>query len=131
MSKNKQDYACSEILVGFRKQINCNDSFAEKFGKGFGYDLVGEWNHDYNVYIYQVPKDAETEACERFMSKKEFVGWAETKDVKIEKRWENLEEAIDKLNSLHNDAEISDERYIARLDIIIEYIKSIKPNFDC
>ncbi|MEA3514552.1 MAG: hypothetical protein U9R34_03690 [Nanoarchaeota archaeon] len=130
MNKNKQDYTFSEILVGFRQQIDCNDSFAEKFGKGLGYDLVGDWKYGDNVYIYQVPKDAETEACERFRFKKEFVEWAETKDVKIEKRWESLEEAIDKLDSLHNDAEINDKKYAERLDIIIEYIKSIKPNFD-
>lgn len=66
-----------------------------------GYDFVGDWNHDYNVYIYQDPEGAETEACERFRSEKEFVAWVETKDIKIEKRWENIEEAIDNLNSLH------------------------------
>jgi hypothetical protein len=115
------EYAKGQILVVFKNR--CGEGFAQDFGKTLGYRLLDETYEHGEAYIFQTEVGKENEAKERFAAYSEFVDWADLRDIKMEARWNSLEQAIAKIQDLHDNVEIPDNSYNQRLKEIIEYIR--------
>ncbi len=109
------DYAKGQILVAFKPGTDASYEFAETLGEVWGYKLDDQWEHGDNTYIYLTPVDEEENACELLRSKKDFVEWSERRDLKLENRWKDIEEAIKNLSSLCDNCELPDNTYKKRL----------------
>ena len=120
-SNYKPKYAEGEILVGVK---GYSKDFVKQFGKTLGYELIDEWEHGDNVYIFRTPVNKEDIACKKFLHYKDFVEWAERRDVKLESRWKGIEKTIGVLKDLGDKCEISDEEYRKKIDEIIDSLKS-------
>jgi hypothetical protein len=105
-------YAKGQILVGFRGDHS--EAFAREFGHVLGYKLIDEWDHDSNAYVYSVPENKEDTACKSFALYTEFVAYAMLRDMKLESRWQSLEQAIEMMTELTDDCEIPDSQYTSR-----------------
>lgn len=111
------EYAKGEILVCFFDKVE----FGEKFGSALGYELSeNQWNHAENVVTYKVPVGQEDEAIRIFTGYREFVDWAEKRDLKQEKRWGQLENIVRAAEELRDDVAISEEDYELALGKIAE-----------
>ena len=126
MAIYEPDYAKGEIIVSYLEDIDSNDQFAKTFGKSLGYDLAGAYKNDDSVFIYKTHAGKEEEACEEFESQDKFTDWASRRDLKLERRWESLEQGIEMLTDLNDYAELPDIEYAERLDKIIAYLKTLQ-----
>ena len=124
------EYAEGEILVGFIPNRYFNELIVRDLGKKLNYELIGPWikgySEEYYVFIYRVPKGQEEEACKKFKLENDLVGWANKRDLKLEKRWKSLDEAIDNLSSLRNYGELLDEEFKKRILAIIDALEKAK-----
>ncbi|AJF61120.1 TPA: hypothetical protein HA239_05320 [Candidatus Woesearchaeota archaeon] len=105
------DYAKGQVLVLF---INpgTDRGFAEKFGKGLGYELSKEEYAHSNAphFIYLTPEGEEQAAIDNFLNYAAFVESAELRDIKLEKRWESMGR-LEELIGDYTEAAESDENY--------------------
>ncbi len=122
----KPDYAKGEILVCYLDNIDTDLGFARTFGKTLGYELADIYEYGDDVFIYKTLSGKENAACKAFISHNKFVDWAEKRDIKIEKRWKSLEQGVEMLTSLNDDAELPDMEYAEKLDKIIAYLKNLQ-----
>ncbi len=81
-----------DVLVCFKEPVT--EDFAATFGKFVGYDLVGNWEHGSNVFVYRTEVHPEEEAIKTFLGKTEFIEWANRRDIRLEGRWISLESAL-------------------------------------
>jgi hypothetical protein len=122
LCREEREFVKGQILVCFKKPYCKN--FVREFGKTLGYNLSEEEYRYGSLYIFQteIGKEEETRKGFEFYSK--FVDWTSLRDLKIERRWGELESIIKKFEELSEDvAEISDKDYKQRLNQIIEGIK--------
>lgn len=113
-----------EILVKFHDKCDYK-GFARGFGSVLGFKLIDLYSLG-DSYLFEVPAGKEDDACRTFSSYNLFVEWTARRDLKYERRSDNhakLEEMVDNFDW---DAELPDDEYQAKLDALIEYIKSIK-----
>lgn len=122
----RPEYAKGQILVVFKN--NCSEDFACDFGRTIGYRLSDEDYKHIDAYIFKTELGKEKEAIERFKAYPEFVDWADLRDIKIESRWDSLEQAIDKVQELYDNIELPDNQYNQKLDEICIYLKQLKLN---
>ncbi|GAG06253.1 unnamed protein product, partial [marine sediment metagenome] len=117
-------YAKGEILVCFR--TGCNRLFASGFGAALGCTLSDEdYEHGNNVFIYKTEEGEEKRARRRFRAQDTFVDWVELRDTKMESRWESLECAISKLQSVRGNVELPDDEYCRKLKEIADYLQGL------
>jgi hypothetical protein len=120
--KYTPDYAKGQVIVLFKPDFNRR--FAEDFGKGLGFYLSDEeYKFGNNVFIYNVNEGKEKESIEVLEKYKEFIEWAEQRDLLLESRWESLEHAIDMIKDLSDDAGLNDKDYNDRLKEIADNLK--------
>lgn len=121
----KGRHAKGEILVSFRN--NCgNKNFARIFGKAIGYELSDEeYERGTDCFIYKTKVGKEKEACERFEELSDFVELACRRDVKLESRWKDLENAIEMLRDIHDNVELPDKEYTEKIKEIADYLLSL------
>jgi len=120
------NYAQREILVVFKGFPDMNDNFAKIFGQIIGYELLGTYEHSESDYIFQTPVGQEDKACKEFASHEKFIDCASRRDLKLDKRWNELEEAERKIQDLHENADLPDDEYNKQLQKIIEYLQSLQ-----
>ena len=116
------EYAQGQILVDFINKTT--DDFVREFGKGLGYELLDEEYAYDDFYIFKTPIGKEGEAIEILAKYSKFVEHVRRRDLKIERRWNKLEELAVMVENLNDNAELSDEDYNQRLEEIRDYIKS-------
>lgn len=120
----KPEYAQGQILVVFKR--DCSRAFAEDFGKFMEYKLsCEEYEHD-NAYIFETRVGCEEEAVGCFELYPDFVDSAHLRDIKLEKRWDSLEQAKSKLQDLHDNIKVPDKAYNNELENIIRYLDNLK-----
>jgi hypothetical protein len=86
------EYALGEILVCFQPGVDVGRVFASGFGNVYGIKLKDQ--DDYfisNAYAYKTPIGKEEAACRMLSKKKDFIEWAKRRDLKLERRADNLE----------------------------------------
>lgn len=116
------EYAKGQILVEFKG--NCGVDKARYLGEGLGYVLSDEEYPYCEYHIFETEEGKEGAAIEIFAKYREFVKHVCRRDVKMETRWNKLEELAIMVENLNNNVELSDENYNQRLDEITDYIKS-------
>ncbi|MBU1198284.1 MAG: hypothetical protein KKF46_05190 [Nanoarchaeota archaeon] len=120
------DYAKGEILVCFLNKIDANKGFAKTLAKSLGYELKDE---DYEVggsYIIQTLPGKEEKACADFKKEKRFVDWAERRDLKLEKRFHDLDTLVALAEEVRDNASDCNLDYNKRLGSLIDYARSLK-----
>lgn len=124
MSEYEPEYAEGEILVSFR--IEAGEGFARDLGQTLDYDLKGRdgrWEYG-DAVVYEVPAGEEDEACEKFEDREDFVDWAARRDVRLEKRWEGVEEAEEMLDEI--DFKAGSDECKEKLDELISFLEELK-----
>lgn len=116
------EYSKGEILVNFREDIDPSPDLARSFGMRLGYELKGFWDHGDNTFIYSTSEGEEEKACLMFKKHADFVDWAEKRDLKMETRWDSLEEIISMMRSLRDNPGLPDKQYDDKLKEISDYI---------
>ncbi|MBT3397372.1 hypothetical protein HOA55_00900 [archaeon] len=117
------EHAPGQILVVFKEPTR--KDFAQDFGKTLGYELSDEeYNHG-DAYIFQTDVGGEEEAIAKFVPCSEFVDWAGFRDIKIEARWESLEQAMAGIQSLQEEASLPDNLYNEKLEKMVERLKHL------
>ncbi|HJX05276.1 MAG TPA: hypothetical protein VJ461_01040 [Candidatus Nanoarchaeia archaeon] len=123
-------YAVGEILVCFLGNLNAEDGFVRKMSEFLGYQVKDEEYEFGESYIILTKPGEEEKACNEFKSfrikDQEWVDWAARRDIKLEKRWNDLEELVGMAESLRDDPEYADVVYNKKLDEIIDYANKIK-----
>tara|TARA_Y100000310_G_scaffold317296_1_gene370014 strand:+ start:408 stop:791 length:384 start_codon:yes stop_codon:yes gene_type:complete len=118
------EYAEGEILVDFT-----NGNLTGDFVKGFG-DRVGieflEWYNDGRWAIYQVTPGTEDDIVADLVKRTEFVEWVGRRDVKLDRRWDSLDGALDRVQQLQENNGLPDSMYNTQIDNVIAYLESIK-----
>jgi hypothetical protein len=135
-------YAEGEILVCPREatlfdkdpRADFGDEFFRTVGLLKGYLLSNE-QHDGTWYIFKT-KPGEEKAAIDYFSKLEIkssdnttikpVDWAVRRDLKLERRWKDLEELISLAESLRDNPELGKKGYNKQLDKIIDYSQKLK-----
>ena len=116
------EYAKGQILVHFKRPYS--DAFIREFGETLGYTLLD--NEERAGHVFKTEPGKEEEALNKFKSFSDFVEWTDYRDIKMESRWESLEEAIDLLQQLHDNVEIPDNEYNTKLREIQDYLQKIQ-----
>jgi hypothetical protein len=127
------EYAKGQILVVLKTTGN---NFARTFGERLGYRLANKRRDDLlevadliGCFVYDVGEGREQEAIKQFESYGQFVEWADRRDLKWESRQKSLEEAIDRLERIRDDAsaDISDRVYGKLIKDFSDYLLSLVP----
>jgi hypothetical protein len=123
--KYKPRYAKGQILVAFK---DVSEGFARDFGEKLGYTLGenSEYNKDMDFFTYDVPENKEKKACNDFKKYSKFVEWTSLRDLRLEERWSNLEEAIRMTESIRDNCEIPKKEFEGKIEKVIGQLKKIK-----
>lgn len=116
------EYAEGEIVVSFRLPVS--DDFARTFGELTGYKLKNKSRFYNNCFIYQT--EEEDEAIEKFSKYPDIVDWASLRDLKLESKWNGLEQIINSLRDLQDTLEVSDEEYLIRINEICDSLREVE-----
>jgi hypothetical protein len=116
-------YAKGQIHVIFKYDGDYTEDFVRKFSKALGYELIKE--HGGN-YIFKTEVGKEKEAVERFREYSKFVEYADLRDIKMDLRHNSLELAIDQIQELQQNVELSNSQYNQKLKDISVYINQLK-----
>jgi len=112
------EYAKGQIVVIWKVNIG------KEFGETLGYKFLG---NDYtNQEIFKTPEEGEEKVGKHFMKYPEFVETFYLRDLKLERRWESLEEPEQMLNSLRDTCEKPTQEYNQALEEIINYLENCK-----
>ena len=123
--KYEPEYAEGQILVHFK--IPVAHGFAETLGEFLGYKALEEsYSYGDNVFIYETGKGKEKQALKKFLEQKPFVDWTNRRDIKLEKRWEDLEIIIGRVEELRDNSELPDKEYNRKLDQLCNYLQKLK-----
>lgn len=108
--KYKPKSAEGQILVEFKSEVNRD--FARTFGKQIGIRLAKEDYEHGDAFIYQTEPGEERQAIKEFKRYRKFVAWADLRDLRLEARWNELEEIIAALENLRDNADtLGDKDY--------------------
>ena len=126
----ESEYVAGEILVCFLGKLHAETGFVKKFSELLGYQVKDEEYEFGKSYIILTKPGEEEKACNDFKSfmikGQGLVDWASRHDLKLERRWNDLEELVSMAESLRDDAEHSDSAYNKKIDDIIDYAQKIK-----
>ena len=117
------EYAQGQILVVFKDDQG--EGFARGFGKTLGYELSDERYEHGEAYIFETEVGGEKKAKEKFSEYSDFIDCVSLRDIKIEARWEGLEQAMTEVQGLHDDSELPDNLYRKRLEGIVNRFKQL------
>ena len=115
-------YAKGEIFVRFKDPFG--PGFAEEWGSYIGYELSDETTEG-DYFIFKTEEGKENEALKKFESYPEFVDWGELRDLKLESRVKNHDEAIEMIDEF-SDLNLPDDRYNKKLEDVIHYLEKLK-----
>jgi hypothetical protein len=118
------EYSTGEILVCFRK--NVDGGFADNFGEIIGYKLSYEKQFTKGTFVYLTNEGNEEEAIQRFMEHSpRIVDWASRRDLRLERRWQGLDELANRVADLQDEAELPHKQYQERLRSIADYVAKL------
>lgn len=125
--KYEPEYAKGEILVFFKKnKEGVGEDFASTFGSYVGFDVKEEWEGGDGVFVYKCPEGKEDEAIEKFRKFVTFVDGADRRDLKTERRWNEIEEAENMIENLREECDhLPRDMYNNRLREISDYLNGI------
>ena len=116
------EYAPGKIMVLMRSdKVKIDENFAKILGKTLGYEF-DEWNGRYNAFLYNTPEGKEDEACKEFEEMKDFVESAYRFDIKLERRFDKIDELKNIINDLDTFAE-NDKKFAHMLKKIKKTIE--------
>ncbi|MBT4376333.1 hypothetical protein HOD29_03080 [archaeon] len=115
------EYAKGEILVCFKEDFLGN--FPKQFGKGIGYELKEEIDYLDSVASFYVNEGEEEKAIEEFQGQKNFILWAEKRDLRFEKRIEFTKNLEDKVKAL--DGTLTKDDFLNQIQEIRTYLKNV------
>ena len=98
-------YFLGEILVCFPHRP-ASEVFPRELGTDLGYQLLGHWRFQPDVFIYQTSCGKEQQACADFRSQVDIVEWAERRDFTWEVRRLSLTRTIQELERLRDDCSV-------------------------
>jgi hypothetical protein len=148
IKKGYDDSGSGEILVCFNEALDLGgfgaridevdiEGIARSLGKHLGYEPAMEdggkwrnWRDCHDIYIFRVPAGKEDEACRRFEQYPGIVQYAETRDLKMEARCDQIDDMIALLDGeLRDLAErcVSDKKYRAKLEEICKSALGMAP----
>jgi len=108
--KYQPKYAKGQILVEFKPQVSRD--FAKTFGENIGFKISDEDYEHGTAFIYQTKPGEEKQAKITFQRHKKFIAWADLRDLRLEARWNELEEIIAALENLGDNADtLGDKDY--------------------
>jgi len=119
----KPKYAKGQILVEFKRATS--QEFARTFGKQIGFEFADEdYEHGLYAVAYKTKPGKERQAIKKFKSYPDFVKWAYLRDIKLEARWNHLEEIAEEVKAISDDAStLSDREYERRRKLIASKLK--------
>lgn len=125
--KYEPEYAKGEIIVFFKdNEEGVGEDFASTFGSYIGFELKEAWERGDGAYVYSCTEGKEEEAIENFKKFATFVGGAERRDLKLERRWGEAEEVIGMAESLRDGCDnLLKDEYNNRLKEISDYLNEI------
>ena len=110
--KNKIDFIHSDISEDI---IGCCFEVMKELGPGF---LENVYKNALFIAMKQKGLNVE--------SLKDFIDWADFRDIKMGARWEKLEEIVFLLQNLSDDVALSNRTYKAKLQEIIQMCEKAK-----
>lgn len=125
--KYEPEYANGEIIVFFRyNKEGIGEDFASAFGSYLGFGLKEEWERGDYAFVYNCPDGKEEEAIEKFTKLVTFVDGSCRRDLKMERRWDEIEEAERMIEGLGEECDhLSKYMYNNRLTRISDYLNRI------
>ncbi len=99
------EYAAEEVLVKPHDKYKEIRDISKIISIRSGYELKEKWYKDPEIYIFSVPVGQEDRACLQFQEDKEFVEWAERRDLKQERIWDSLDEVLGSLENARDSPE--------------------------